>query len=496
MAFLKVLDSHGRKIAAYSHYEGAGTGRRLSSWGSSTAGPNNTLFSSLGNLRSRSRDLARNDPQISGALDCLVSNIVGMGISPRWQLPSSKLKKSLQQLWADWTHEADADGLFDFYGLQSLIARSIIESGEVFIRFCPRRSTSGLTVPLQLQILEADHLDHTYNTVAPNGNEIRMGIEFDKSGQRKAYWMFREHPGESYLTVANQYDRIRIPAPEIIHAFQPLRPGQQRGRPWLSSLILTMHELNQFNDAELVRKKTAAMFGGFITQPLEDGTPAALFGNDDEPDESGSPVIQMEPGTFPSLPPGYNVTFSEPADVGGNYGAFVKHQEQRAARGIGGLTYEKFTGDLAGVTYSSIRAGNLEFQRQCKQFIYNVMAFQICRPVARYWLSQVALSNAMFLPGYAKDPKQYLRIKWTIDGWPWVDPLKDLKASTGLVRSGFSSRTQEVAERGLDVETLEEEIQADNERADAAGFVFDSDARQSVGGTSGGEDVGNTDQII
>ena len=472
-------EAMSRPIGAMSSrpFEGAGNGRRLSNWGTSTAGPNSTLFSSLGSLRSRSRELSRNDPQICGALDCLVSNIVGMGISPRWQLSDSKLKKRIQQLWSDWTQEADAGGLLDFYGLQSLIARSIIESGEVLIRFCPKRSGS-LLVPLQLQILEADHLDETYNTIAPNGNEIRMGIEFDKAGKRAAYWMFREHPGEVFMTVRNQFDRVRIPASEILHAYQPLRPGQQRGRPWLASLILTMHELNQFNDAELVRKKTAAMFGGFITQPSEEGNMPPLFGSEGEADETGSPVIQMEPGTFPALPPGYNVTFSQPADVGGNYSSFVKHQEQRAARGIGGLTYEKFTGDLSGVTYSSIRAGNLEFQRQCKQFIFNVMAYQICRPVARYWLSQVELSNAMRLPGYTKDPKSYMRIKWTIDGWPWVDPLKDLKASTGLVRSGFSSRTQEVAERGMDVETLEEEIQADNERADAGGFVFDSDARK------------------
>jgi lambda family phage portal protein len=495
MAYLKILDASGRKIRAYTAFEGAGNGRRLSNWGTSTSGPNSTLYSSLGNLRSRSRELSRNDPQICGALDCLVSNIVGMGISPRWQLADSKLKKRLQQLWSDWTQEADADGLLDFYGLQALAARAIIESGEVFIRFCPKRPGNRLMVPLQLQILEADHLDQNYNTIAPNGNEIRMGIEFDKTGQRKAYWMYREHPGEYFMTTANQFDRVRIPASEILHAFQPLRPGQQRGRPWLASLILTMHELNQFNDAELVRKKTAAMFGGFITQPSEEGNMPPLFGNEGEADVTGSPVIQMEPGTFPSLPPGYNVTFSEPADVGGNYGSFVKHQEQRAARGIGGLTYEKFTGDLSGVTYSSIRAGNLEFQRQCKQFIFNVMAYQICRPVARYWLSQVELSNAMRLPGYAKDPKSYTRIKWTIDGWPWVDPLKDLKASTGLVRSGFSSRTQEVAERGLDVEALEEEIHADNERADAAGLVFDSDARKPMGET-GGNPSGNTDQTV
>ena len=95
MAYLKILDSAGRKIRAYTAYEAAGAGRRLSNWGTSNAGPNSTLFSSLSNLRSRSRELSRNDPQINGALDCLVSNIVGMGISPRWQLSNSKLKKSV-----------------------------------------------------------------------------------------------------------------------------------------------------------------------------------------------------------------------------------------------------------------------------------------------------------------------------------------------------------------------------------------------------------------
>jgi len=474
MAYMKILDSKGQKILAYSNYEGAGTGRRMSTWGMSDAGPNATLFSSLSTLRARSRELSRNDPQINGAIDCLVSNIVGMGISPRWQLDNSKTKKRLQELWLDWTQEADVNEQFDFYGLQATICRAIIEAGEVFVRFIPQRN--GI-VPLKIQVLEADHLDAAYNTVAPNGNEIRMGIEFDGTGKRTAYWMFTEHPGETFLTVANQFERVRIPASEILHAFQPLRPGQQRGRPWLASVILTIHDLNEFNDAELVRKKSAAMFGGFVTRPIDDSYQTPPFGKEDEEAPADDPIIQMQPGTFPVLAPGDNVTFSEPADVGGNYECFVKHQERRVARGLGGLTYEKFTGDLTGVNYSSIRAGNLEFQRQCKQFVFNVMAYQICRPVAKYWLSQVSLSNAMPLPGYLSNPASYQRIKWTIDGWPWVDPLKDLKASTGLVRSGFSSRTQEVAERGLDVEALEEEIRADNERADELGLFFDSDTR-------------------
>ncbi len=39
-----------------------------------------------------------------------------------------------------------------------------------------------------------------------------------------------------------------------------------RREPWLSRVLLKLYELDQYDDAELVRKKTAAMFAGFITR--------------------------------------------------------------------------------------------------------------------------------------------------------------------------------------------------------------------------------------
>jgi hypothetical protein len=70
-------EAMSRPIGAMSSrpFEGAGNGRRLSNWGTSTAGPNSTLFSLLGSLRSRSRELSRNDPQICGALDCFTASL-------------------------------------------------------------------------------------------------------------------------------------------------------------------------------------------------------------------------------------------------------------------------------------------------------------------------------------------------------------------------------------------------------------------------------------
>jgi lambda family phage portal protein len=125
---------------------------------------------------------------------------------------------------------------------------------------------SNAMVPLKLQVLESEHLDSSKDGALPNGNIIRSGIEFDKAGKRVAYYLYREHPGENALLTNLNIDSVRIPAKEILHIYKPLRPGQIRGEPWLSNVLLKLHELDQYEDAELVRKTTAAMFAGFVTR--------------------------------------------------------------------------------------------------------------------------------------------------------------------------------------------------------------------------------------
>jgi capsid protein len=159
LSYLRIVDSHGNKIPKKAlhdpglSYEATGWGRRLGSWGMNLLGPNSVVWGSLSSLRSRVRTLVRNNPIAQNGLDSLVSNLVGTGITPRWQLEDAALKQQIQQLWADWVDEADAYCTSNFYGLQALAARSLAESGEVFSRFRPRRPVDNLPVPLQLQLL-------------------------------------------------------------------------------------------------------------------------------------------------------------------------------------------------------------------------------------------------------------------------------------------------------------------------------------------------------
>jgi lambda family phage portal protein len=162
---------------------------------------------------------------------------------------------------------------------------------------------------------------------------------------------------------------VQVPGEFVLHLFRPLRPGQLRGQPRLTQVLIKLHELDQYDDAELVRNKTAAMFAGFVTK---NGFPARGA----NPDATGAALAGMEPGTLQVLLPGEDVKFSSPADVG----AVTRRScacNCAASRRARGSRTSSLTGDLTGVNYSSIRACLLEFRCRCEEFKYPVIVFQI-----------------------------------------------------------------------------------------------------------------------
>jgi len=410
-----------------------------------------------------------------------VANAVGTGIKPQSLAADETFKADVQALWRDWTEEADAAGQTDFYGLQALACRAMLEGGECLIRLRPRRPEDGLVVPLQLQLLEPEHLPITLNTELPSGNVVRSGIEFDALGRRVAYHLYRSHPDDGRLAPMSGQggmDTVRIDAREVIHLYRILRPGQIRGEPWLSRALVKLNELDQYDDAELVRKKTAAMFAGFVTRR----SPEDNLMGEGTADSEGVALAGLEPGTLQILEPGEDIKFSDPADVGGSYSEFLRNQFRAVASAIG-VTYEQLTGDLTGVNYSSIRAGMLEFRRRCEMVQHGVLVHQLCRPVWAAWMKQAVLAGALDAPGFARGGptrrRQYLQAKWIPQGWQWVDPEKEFKAMLLAIRAGLMSRSEAISAFGYDAEDVDREIAADNRRADDLGLIFDSDPRHS-----------------
>ncbi len=221
-------------------------------------------------------------------------NVVDAGIKPQSTLPDRQVRERLQVLWLRWTDHADPGGLADFYGLQAMAVRAMIEGGESFARL--RLVPDATAVPLHIDLLDRGQVPLDLHRDIGGGARIRAGIEFNGAGQRTAYWVMRDRPGDP-LTLL-RLDPLRIPATDCLHLFKPLAAGQLRGITWLAPVLLRLHELDQFEDAALVKAKVAALFTGFITDP--NGSAGGLTGTN----TNGALTVGMEPGSLIPLPPG------------------------------------------------------------------------------------------------------------------------------------------------------------------------------------------------
>ena len=468
-----------------ARYDAAGSGRRSSSWQAPSSGPTSASLGGLQPLRNRSRAATRNDPYAFSAIDRLVSNTIGTGITPKPRHPDDGVRRQLQELWEDWCDDADADGRTDLYGLQALICRAVYESGECFVRLRPRRLEDGLSVPLQLQLLEPEFVPHDKHEQHSSGNVIRAGIEFNSLGQRVAYWMYRAHPSEGSTTSAAFNDLQRVPAEQVLHIYEPLRAGQLRGVPILAPVLARLKSLDDFDDAVLFRQEVANLFAGFIRKPVpEDPVVDPVTGAPIQTDVDGfTPMVGLEPGTMQELLPGEEVDFSSPPDAGNAYPDFMRQQLLATAAGAG-LPYELLTGDLHNVNDRVIRVVLNEFRRRIEQRQFGIFVHQFCRPVRAAWLDMAMLAGVIELPDYARQRRAYLRTRWVPQGWSYLHPVQDVQARRMEVRAGFTSRSEVALRQGYDAELIDSENAADNARADGLGLSYDSDARSRATSTS------------
>ena len=180
---------------ARRRYDAASMGRRTSGWRGPGSSANAEVGPALDLLRARARELVRNTPWATQAVRCLAGEVVGEGVRPTMRVrpladtadsrrEARRVGDQVADVWEAWaeTTEVDPDGRHTIYGLQELAMRACAEGGEVLVRRRTRRSTDGMSVPLQLQLLEGDHLDTAKTGTLPNGNRVIQGVEFNRRG--------------------------------------------------------------------------------------------------------------------------------------------------------------------------------------------------------------------------------------------------------------------------------------------------------------------------
>jgi lambda family phage portal protein len=438
-----------KKMLGVRSYDGAAVGRR---WRGQPemATTLSAMHAARGPLARRARYLASNNALAASGVEAWCSALVGTGIKPQSGHADPEVRAALNLAFESWTDEADADLLTDFYGLQALMVRRMVIDGESFALFL--NSDAGLS----LRLIDSEQVDASLNRPLNTGR-IVQGVEFDTQGRRVAYHVLPERPG---MPLAVVQQPIRVPAEDVVHLFRPETPGQVRGISWFAPVILRLADLDSWRDAQLVRQKVAAMLAGFVTS-LDGGA------NKFEGERTGNTLVGgLQPGMLTTLDPGEDIKFSTPAGIGVEVIDFAKLTEREIAVGLG-LPAAVLTGDLSDVNYSSIRAGLVEWRRRIEVSQHGVVAFQALRPIWRRWAATEVLSGRVSTTVQAALPVRFITPKQQ-----WVDPSKDITAELEAIAGGLMSRREAVTSRGVDIEALDAEIAADNERAASLGLTF------------------------
>ena len=430
--------------AARLAYDGASRAQRLAHWSTSSSGPRAEIAAGGATLRARSHELCRNNTHIAKARQEWVTHIVGAGIVPRADTGDAALDERIDALWEAWGRECYPSSALGIYGLQRLAASAWWESGEVLLRRRLRRTEDGLTVPLQVELLEPDYLDESRDGTTQSGRRVVGGIEFDALGRRVAYWLYPEHPGESWVFTSGSGESKRIKARDIAHLYEETRPGQVRGVPYIHPSMLRAWELDGYQDAETMRARLQATLVATVhgdrglAAPIdEDGNPVGAI-----TDASGALVEDLSPGSIIYAPDGTEIDIHQPTQVPG-YKDFAEASVRAIAAGIG-MPYELVSGDLSGVNYSSIRYGSRGWESRVSALQQTVFIPLALQPIREWWLDLAELSGQIpILP----DGRQR-RCQWSIPERQPVDAYKEAGADERRIANGTHSRIELIRARG------------------------------------------------
>jgi len=284
---LKRLEARTR-IALAGGYTGARRDRRQTkSWNTADGSADNVTLPDLPALRERSRDLLRNAPLACGAVNTVVTNVVGTGLKVQSHIDREILKpffkgedefdkfeRSAERIFRNWAESADCDitRSQSFSEIQNLILRSVLESGDIFIlkRNVPR---NGKIIDLSLQLVEADRVSNPNYKI--DDGKLSAGVQMDNNGAPIAYHICNQHPDDYQSEKAKKY--VKIPAfdkydnRQVFHIFNRIRPGLTRGVPYLAPVIESLKQLDRYTEAEIMAAVVSSMFTVFVKSEDEQG---------------------------------------------------------------------------------------------------------------------------------------------------------------------------------------------------------------------------------
>ncbi|RYF53322.1 MAG: phage portal protein, partial [Comamonadaceae bacterium] len=435
---------------------GNGYGSSVRRWW--TATPRDARSDSLPMLkydRGASRELARTSPIAVGAINTNVDRVVGTGLALSAQPNRTVLGWTAEQvqewkrktqnefsLWADST-DCDITQQLNFYQLQSLVLRAVLESGDAFTVLPDAAATRTQPYKLRVQVLEADRVGNPGNQV--DTPHMAGGIRTDAAGAPIAVHVYTVHPGgylpgqTSSLFEGQWIDRIGATGRRrILHHYRKLRPDQPRGLPYLAPIVDSLKQISRYTEAEIMAAVITSYFTVFIETPT--GNSAPVFQGDQAATGALGDEIGLGMGAVVGLAAGEKVQTANPARPNPNFEPFIAAVIKQMGMALG-LPYELLVKQFNS-SYSASKAALLDAWVYFRS-VRTWLSISFCQPVYETWLAEAVAVGRVPAPGFFSDPLMrwaYTRAAWPGDSMGSIDPGKEVDAYTKAIEARLMTR--------------------------------------------------------
>lgn len=456
--------AHARTMLALSGGFIGGSKSRpaLVNYNPAAGDPDDELTWDLPTLRARSRDLYKNTPVATGAINTNVTNVIGTGLSFKSRINAKVLSLTPEQakewqanteyrfnVWYEST-ECDITRTQNGYGLQELVYRSMLESGDVFVPIVT--APKNKTCKIALQIIEADRVMNPSNK--KNTDKLIDGVELDEYGAPYQYHICKTHPGAIFRRTNLEFTAMRAFTDSgrlaVQHIFERKRPGQHRGYPYLAPIIEPLKQLGRYTEAELTAAVVNAVHAFFIKMDAE--AFSTLFEGDSSKDyikgaskwDGSLPQADIGgSGKVINLLPGEDVVKPDQSRPNVNFDPFVVAILKQIGTALE-LPFEVLM-KVFNSSYSAARAALLDAWRVFRRRRAFIATYH-CQPTVEAFLDEEVANGRIIAPGYFADPyirAAWLGAVWVGDGMGAIDPYKEIQAAKMRIEEDVSTRDAE-----------------------------------------------------
>lgn len=436
-------------------------------------------------IQARQRDLGRNSGIAVSARNRRLNTAVGFRwrLSPRINpralgISAAAAQELRQQIKARFhpyaygpSFQADAERCKTFGQLLRMAAAQIFDEGEALgvVEYAGDEETPFRT---RLRMIDPDRLSQPYGE--PQTLEFRGGIQ-KVNGVPVTYFIREAHPND-LLGIASPkvfkwkpWARYATPLgrPQVLHAFDALRPQQTRGVTRFAASLTDFRALTRFSKFTLERQALNAMHLGIVKSQ---GGPGALSENvsaddlisfeEQADDWYRDHPLEMEGVEIKRLRYGDEFQLATATPDVSQFDAFFRAHLRLIAAALG-VTYEELSMDFSQTNYSSARAAFLVAWKEVLA-MRGLIKAQIADPFYLAWLEEAidlgADNGGIDLPKGAPDFYEamdaYAECHWIGPAQGYVDPVKEILAAAARIEGGFSSMERECADQDEDVEDV------------------------------------------